>query len=223
MRVDVSLLNSWFTFFNDKYFGGCLPVPTLAVGMSRTRLGSLSWQYRRRLFGRRPCGYTLRISNYYDVDETAFKNVLLHEMIHLHIVSQGLKDTSPHGKIFRKIMASINADGWNVSVTARMAGQPTAPSVRRRRKRIVLAATMGDGRCLLSVVSPAYAAAIDRAVSSSTDVSSHSWYVSSDEYFADFPTVRTPKGRIVTAEAYARAVASMRKLEADSLPYGKRR
>ena len=207
MRVDVSLLNSWFTFFNDKYFGGCLPVPTLAVGMSRTRLGSLSWQYRRHLFGRRPCGYTLRISNYYDVDETAFKNVLLHEMIHLHIVSQGLKDTSPHGRIFRKIMASINADGWNVSVTARMAGQ----------------ATMGDGRCLLSVVSPAYAAAIDRAVSSSTDVSSHSWYVSSDEYFADFPTVRTPKGRIVTAEAYARAVASMRKLEADSLPYGKRR
>ena len=71
MQVDTDTLAAWFALFNQKYFDGRLPMPILAVGKSRTRLGSLTWRYRRRLLSKLPCAYTIRISNYYDVNETA--------------------------------------------------------------------------------------------------------------------------------------------------------
>lgn len=213
MFVDASLLRGWFSLFNIEYFDGGLPEPAFAVGRSRTRLGSLTWRYRRRLFVKSPCDYVIRVSNYYDMDELQFKSVLLHEMIHLYIVSKGLKDTSPHGVLFREKMQSVNADGWRVSVSARMDGVGRAGVAGKKRRRIVLAVSMADGRRMLTVVSPGYVKAIDGVVRRSPDVESSSWYVSYDEYFADFPVVRTPKGRIVTAETYGRLVSSMRAME----------
>jgi hypothetical protein len=217
MQVDVGTLGEWFSFFNNRYFGGGLPQPVLSVGMSRTRLGSLTWECRRRLFRRCPGGYVIRISNYYDVDERSFKNVLLHEMIHLYIVSKGIRDTSPHGKVFRLKMNEINADGWAVSVTSRMAGTPKNKSVREKRQRIILAVEMSDGKRLLSVVNRRYVAVVDAAVKRSGNVSSHSWYVSDEACFSDYPAVRTAKGRVVSPEMYDRMVASMRAVDMPSL------
>ena len=209
MRVDVSQLKDWFTFFNGKYFSGQLPEPDFAVGRSRTRLGSLSWRYRLKLFRKTPCRYVLRVSNYYDMDELHFKSVLLHEMIHLYIVSGRLKDTSPHGTLFRRTMTEINADGWCISVSARMSSIKRAASPVKKRRRIVLAVRMTDGKCLLSVVSKRYVCAVDATVKRSPDVCSYSWHTSTDDYFADFPVVRTPRGRVVTKEIYDRMVSFM--------------
>lgn len=217
MQVSVELLKEWFTGFNVRYFDGSLPVPAFAVGHSRTRLGSLTWRYKYKLFFRRPCSYVIRVSNYYDLDELQFKSVLLHEMIHLHIVSRRLKDSSPHGVLFRKIMNEINADGWNVSVSANMRGVSRSRCAAGRRKRIVLAACMADGRHLLSVVSPRHVMTVDHVVRRSSGVKSYSWHVSADEYFADFPVVRTPKGRIVSADTYSRMLSSMSPADPDKL------
>lgn len=213
MQVDVRQLAEWFSSFNETFFGGRLPVPSFAVGKSRTRLGTLSWKWRGRLFARRPCDYVLRVSNYYDAGERHFKNVLLHEMIHLYIVSEGLIDTSPHGVEFRKKMSEINACGWNVTVTAGMSGAAKAGEERKRRQRIVLAVTMCDGKCLFSVVGRRYVGLVNRAVGRSADVKSYSWYLSDDDYFADFPVVRTPRGRVVRRETYNRLTASMSLLD----------
>ena len=209
MQVDVRQLEEWLASFNETYFGGRLPVPSLAVGKSRTRLGSLSWKMRRKLFAKRPYDYVIRISNYYEADEKHFKSVLLHEMIHLYVVSEGIKDTSPHGKVFCKKMSEINAEGWNITVSAKMGGVAKACLRRKVCRRIVLAVTTQGGKCLLSVVGRRYVSAVDRAVRKSPDVKSCSWYVSDDDYFADFPVVRTPRGRIVNREVYDRFVASM--------------
>lgn len=142
---------------------------------------------------------------------------MLHEMIHLHIVSRRLKDSSPHGVLFRKIMNEINADGWHVSVSANMRGVSRSRCAAGRRKRIVLAACMADGRHLLSVVSPRHVMTVDHVVRRSSGVKSYSWHVSADEYFADFPVVRTPKGRIVSADTYSRMLSSMSPADPDKL------
>ena len=212
MQVDIRQLEEWFASFNEAYFGGGLPVPKFAVGRSRTRLGTLSWKWQGRLFARRPCGYVLRVSNYYDADERHFKNVLLHEMIHLYVVSEELIDTSPHGVEFRKKMSEINAEGWNVTVSAKMSGAEKAVRERKRRQRVVLAVVMSSGKCLLSVVGRRYVGAVNRAVGRSSGVKSYSWYLSDDDYFADFPVVRTPRGRVVKRETYDRLTASMSRL-----------
>lgn len=213
MQVNVELLKEWFADFNVRYFGGSLPVPAFAVGRSRTQLGCMSCKVRRKMFSKSYTDYTIRLSNYYDADERHFKNVLLHEMIHLCITSRRIKDTSPHGEVFRWMMCTINADGWNISVSTKMDAVQWSAGRARKRMRVVLAVTMTDGRCLLSVVSPRYVPAIDRVMSRAQGVVRYEWYMSDDDYFSTFPVVRTPRGRIVGKDVFAELIVKMKPLD----------
>lgn len=212
MQVSVNILKEWFSIFNEKYFNGELPEPSLAVGNSRTRLGSMSWKTRKRLFSKSADNYTIRISNRFDMPEANFKSVLLHEMIHLFIVSKNIKDSSAHGNEFKRKMNSINADGWDITISARMDSGTISERVPAGRPRIILAAVTSNGQHILSVVSPRYVSTLDRVLTTSRDIRSHSWYISDDTYFASFPTVRSPKGRIVAPQFFADMTAKMKKL-----------
>ena len=201
MRISVKELEEWFSEFNVKYFGGILPMPALSVGMSRTRLGSMSWKRTKKMFRTRT------------VDSKAFKSVLLHEMIHLLIEYKRLKDTAPHGVIFRQNMDRINADGWNITVSARMNGTPLNAVRTNNKARIILAVVTFGGRHIVSVVSPRYVISIDRILKRSTDIKSFSWHISTDSYFAGFPVVRTPRGRVIPQDTYERLVRGMKSLD----------
>lgn len=212
MQVSVNQLEEWFSLYNKRYFNGELPTPVLAVGNSRTRLGSMSWRTRRRLFSRTTDGYTIRISNRFDLSEEQFQDILLHEMIHLCIVFKKIKDSSAHGIEFQRMMKSINADGRNITVSVRIDGKTTSESSPKRRRRVILAVITGNGKHILSVVNPRYVASLERILSVSRDVRTHSWHVSDDAYFASFPAVRTPKGRVVTPQKFAELTARMQKI-----------
>lgn len=85
-------MEQWFTTFNEQYFDGGLPLPRLALSRSKTRLGSMSCKRVTRLLrGTKFSDFTIRLSNYYDLSERDFQNVLLHEMIHYHIAYTELK------------------------------------------------------------------------------------------------------------------------------------
>jgi len=213
MQVTPQNLREWFAVFNQRYFEGKLSEPKFAVGKSRTRLGSLSWKTHRKLLFGVKCDYTIRLSNYYDVEERDFKNVLLHEMIHLYIESQYVKDTSSHGVVFRRMMRTINEDGWNITVSGKVDGEKRAESVHKKRSRVVLAVTTTSGKCLLSVVNPHYVHKINTAMRTARDIKSYSWHVSADDYFSSFTVVRSPKGRIVSSEVFAEKVSSMQPLK----------
>lgn len=213
MQVSVNQLTEWFSLFNDRYFNGRLPMPVIAVGNSRTRLGSMSWKRKKRQLFKSDDSYVIRVSNYFDMDETHYKNVLLHEMIHLCIVHRKIRDTSAHGVVFRKMMESINADGWEISVSTRIGDEVKRNTKANKRPKIVLAAVTAEGKHVLSVVNPRYAATLNRIMEASKDVSCFSWHISDDDYFTSFPMVRTTKGRVVTPEFHAGMVAKMKKLE----------
>lgn len=83
----------------------------------------------------------------------------------------------------------------------------------RKRMRVVLAVTMTDGRCLLSVVSSRYVPAIDRAMSRAQGIVRYEWYMSDDDYFSTFPVVRTPRGRIVGKDVFAELIVRMKPLD----------
>lgn len=213
MQVTPQLLREWFAVFNRMYFENKLDEPALAVGRSRTRLGSLSWKTHRRLFGSSKCDYTIRLSNYYDVEERDFKNVLLHEMIHLFIESQRLKDTSSHGVVFRKMMKAINADGWNISVTGKIDESRRANASVKKQRRVVLAVVTKTDKHLLSVVNLHYVRKLNGMIGGVREVKSYSWHVSDDDFFASFPVVRTLRGRIVSADVFAEKLSTMRTFE----------
>ena len=120
-------MRAWFDTFNRQYFNGELPLPRLALGNSRTRLGSMSCRRRRTLTGWRLSDFAIRLSTYYDCTEREMQTVLLHEMIHYYIAWKGIRDDAPHGSVFRSIMNRLNTrHGWDISVSASMRGRKTA-------------------------------------------------------------------------------------------------
>ena len=120
MILTVEILKEWFVRFNTDYFDGTLPVPRLALSRARTRLGSISYKRRRRWLKTEVYDFCIRVSTYYACSERDYQNVLLHEMIHYYIAYHRLRDTSAHGRLFRKMMAELNTrHGWQISISAR--------------------------------------------------------------------------------------------------------
>lgn len=210
MQISVQWLEQWFTVFNEQYFDSGLPLPRLALSRSRTRLGSMSCKRLTRLLrGTKFSDFTIRLSNYYDLSEREFQNVLLHEMIHYSIAYTGLKDTSPHGVVFRRMADEFNRKhGWNIKVTGSTRGvKPAKP--QPDREFLVLALLLDSGEHLFSVVNPRYAHEIDRNIRSVSRVKNFSWYTTRDHYFMDFPRVRSLRGRRVSMNVYEKKTAEM--------------
>ena len=116
MQIDTLWMKTNFMRFNTQYFDGVLPLPRLRAGRSRTQLGTMSCK-RKTSWGRTKLyDFTISLSNYYDQTEHQFQSVLLHEMIHLSIAVSGVKDTSPHGVVFRGLMQRLNRDGWDIQI-----------------------------------------------------------------------------------------------------------
>lgn len=173
----------------------------------------MSCKRRTRLFKTEYYAYAIRISNYYDQDERQYQNVLLHEMIHYSIAYSGLKDTAPHGVVFRGMMDAFNRKhGWGISVTASVRGVATTDKEddRKVRERLILAVKMWDGRRFLSVVNPRYARNINSGLKRQSTVRVFGWYVSNDGYFATFPVVRSMRGMIVNENMFDELSVKMR-------------
>ena len=157
MQINTEWIAVNFDRFNKDYFGGRLTPPKFSVNNARTRLGSMAFKWKRSLLKRESYDYIIRLSNYYDIPEVEFQNVLLHEMIHYYIAVNRFKDDSVHGTMFRSIAQRINKQGWNVVVRTDTRKWPVAERNRKKqvaRKRTVLAANTTDGKYFLSVIGP---------------------------------------------------------------------
>lgn len=201
-------MRAWFDTFNRQYFNGELPLPRLALGSSRTRLGSMSCRRRRTLTGWKFSDFAIRLSTYYDCTESEMQTVLLHEMIHYYIAWKGIRDDAPHGSVFRSIMNILNTrHGWDISVSASMRGRKTAAPHNDRRPRLVLALENSRGECFLTVVNPRYAAQLKSRLKNAADATQRAWFVSTDPFFSDFTTVRSLRARKVKREVFDEKIA----------------
>lgn len=201
-------MRAWFDTFNRQYFNGELPLPRLALGSSRTRLGSMSCRRRHTLTGWKFSDFAIRLSTYYDCTEREMQTVLLHEMIHYYIAWKGIRDDAPHGSVFRSIMNRLNTrHGWDISVSASMRGRKTAAPHNDRRPRLVLALENSRGECFLTVVNPRYAAQLKSRLKNAADATQRAWFVSTDPFFSDFTTVRSLRARKVKREVFDEKIA----------------
>ena len=193
-------LRTWFREFNRLYFGDNLPEPRFVVNNARTRLGQYSCQRVRRgwLWGTKTVGHTIKVSDYYDVPEREFQNVLLHEMIHFYISYKGIRDTSPHGREFRRLMQWLNTEhGWHITISTRTKSWPVSEHNQARLNvlRRVVAIETAAGHCYFSVVHPDYVRYVDKQATASRQVKSHQWFTTAHPFFADFPQTRSLRGR----------------------------
>ena len=209
MQIDTEWIAVNFDRFNKENFGGRLTPPKFSVNNARTRLGSMAFKWKRSLFKRETYDYVIRLSNYYDIPEVEFQNVLLHEMIHYYIAVNHFKDDSVHGTMFRSIAQRINKQGWHVVVRTDTRKWPVAERNRKKvitRKRIVLAACTTDGKYFLSVIGPGSVRKVKLQIARTPQIREVRWFESSDDYFQQFPQCRTLRGRIVTKELWEEKV-----------------
>lgn len=215
MTLTTDTLRTWFRQFNDDYFGGGLPMPHLALSKARTRLGTMACKCTRHLLRRVYSDFTIRISTYYDCTEREYQETLLHEMIHYYITYNHIHDTSSHGPVFREMMHRLNRQyGWNITVSSSMYGRKTTdPSETSRIETyVVLAIIMRNGDRMLSVVSPRSARRIDLLAKTVVEIADHRWYMTQDDFFKDFPKVRSLRARRVTKNIYNEKTAAMQPL-----------
>ena len=161
-------MEEWFRRFDHDYFGGKLPVPELGLTRAKTRLGQLAYKRATRWGRTKLYDFKLSMSTYYDMTDRQAKSVLLHEMIHYIIGFTGLKDTAPHGIVFRGMMDNLNRKyGWDIRVMTSTKGWKVSERVEERQKAkgpqtyLMLAIEMQDGKHYLSRVNPSFARRIE--------------------------------------------------------------
>ena len=202
MIVTIDWMEEWFKRFDQEYFGGKLPLPELGLTRAKTRLGQLAFKRSSRWGRTKLYDFKLSMSTYYDMTDKQAKSVLLHEMIHYIIGYTGLKDTAPHGVVFRGMMDNLNRKhGWDIRVMTSTKGWKVSETVVARKKAagpqiyLILAVELKDGKHFLSRVSPRFARSLERQLLKAKEVSSYSWYTTQESYFEDFPQVRSLRGR----------------------------
>ena len=205
MIVTIDWMEEWFKRFDQEYFGGKLPLPELGLTRAKTRLGQLAFKRSTRWGRTKIYDFKLSMSTYYDMTDKQAKSVLLHEMIHYIIGYTGLKDTAPHGVVFRGMMDNLNRKhGWDIRVMTSTKGWKVSETVVARKKAagpqiyLILAVELKDGKHFLSRVSPRFARSLERQLLTAKEVSSYSWYTTQESYFEDFPQVRSLRGRRIT-------------------------
>ena len=212
MQIDTLWMKNNFMRFNTQYFDGVLPLPRLRAGRSRTQLGTMSCK-RKTSWGRTKLyDFTISLSNYYDQTEHQFQSVLLHEMIHLSIAVSGVKDTSPHGVVFRALMQRLNRDGWDIQIMTKTRDYTKAytGSATVIAQYIVLALEMNDGKRFLSSVNPKFVRDINQQLRTIPQISHYAWFTTSDRWFESMPKVRSLRGRRVTAEVFQTKTQAMK-------------
>lgn len=198
-------MEEWFRRFDHDYFGGKLPVPELGLTRAKTRLGQLAYKRATRWGRTQLYDFKLSMSTYYDMTDRQAKSVLLHEMIHYIIGFTGLKDTAPHGIVFRGMMDNLNRKyGWDIRVMTSTKGWKVSERVEEKQKTkglqtyLMLAIEMQDGKHYLSRVNPSFARRIESKLSLVRELRSHRWYTTQEPYFEDYPQVRSLRGRRIS-------------------------
>ena len=195
-------LRSWFQQFNKQYFGEELPEPRFVVNHARRMLGQFSCRrVRKGLFrGYQNVGYTIKVSDFYQMEEHDYQATLLHEMIHYYITYKGLRDTSTHGALFRRWMARLNQDGWHITISSRTDNMTV--NQQTEQQYLLLLARLTDGRCLQSVVNPTYRRYIDKQANASPLIAEHHWKVSRDMRYAAWSKTRSLRGQRISLQEY---------------------
>ena len=117
--MTIEFIRDRFHEFNVEYFHGTLREPEFVIKTLKNTLGQCRWKTGDD--GKKK--FTIMVSNYFLLSERDYCRIILHEMIHLFIRQNGLKDTGAHhGKLFYQYADFINGDGWDIRHTMSVKG-----------------------------------------------------------------------------------------------------
>ncbi len=181
-----------FEEYNRLYFEESLPLLPIRYANAKGYLGRVSFKRVLQPDGtRRNTDFALYINARIDLPEEVVEDTILHEMIHYYIGYHQLRDTSPHGKLFRANMERINRMGnRHICISTRLSKEQTRQITGVAKPHVVAVAHFADGRIGIKVV-PRQANTIlhfHRQALRSFPIDDIRWYYTEDEYFSRYPS-----------------------------------
>lgn len=193
MVPDLNFVNETFHLFNSLIFSNDLPLPRFRLTHARSFRGKLTYRFTS-VWGKRRCSdYEMRISLDFDLPRPEWEDVVIHEMIHLHIAYKGIKDSSSHGPKFRALMTEINhTHGRHITVTARHTKEELDRDKRVRGHYLCLV-RFHDGRLGIAPVAKSRILELWQSFKAWPEIRNVSWIGSVDPWFNRFPRVLKTK------------------------------
>ena len=140
---------------------------------------------------RRDGRFELQFTTRIDMPEDTLDDIIIHEMIHLFIGYNGLCDSSPHGRLFKALMESINERyGRHITISVALTSEQREQAAGTRRTwRVIAAMELADGRCAVKVL-PKVKEHIDRyrqAAFNDSAIRSISFFFHDNPFFNRYP------------------------------------
>ena len=201
MEVTLDFLRQKFAELNQLCFDGALPEVSICLSKARTYLGQLGFKRKRSLFGKTQYyDFVIRISTHLEQTEEEITDTLLHEMIHLYIASHQLKDTSTHGRLFRKMMNDLNQRfNRQITISHRRTKEEQNQDTQRRQ-HLLCVSTMASGERGITIVARSRLFLLWDLLPKIPEIKSVEWFVTYDPYFNRFPRALTPKVYRISAD-----------------------
>lgn len=220
MDITIPYIEQKFGEFNRQIFAGRLPMPPIQLSHAKTFLGVCAYKKRKGKDGKiEKYDFSLRISTRMDLSEQEVEDTILHEMIHYYIGYNQLEDSSPHGQIFRRIMADINAKhGRHITISHKCSKvQSEQAADQRPRYHVVAVVSLRDGRTGIKVLPRVLPSILKyyNGVLNSREVSSVRLYMTQDPFFNRFPNSSALKVHFIPVAEIQSHLTGAERLECD--------
>ncbi len=149
MRYTLEFARERFAHFNKTIFNDRLPRPAFWLVNVNSYMGQMHRTLKRDKQGY-VAMYKMKLNVKYDIDERKAEDIMLHEMIHLHIWHERLKDASSHGPVFKAVMEKINKEfGRHITISTKMNREVT--KVVRMKWNLVAVCRMTSGKTAITL------------------------------------------------------------------------
>ena len=213
MRPTLQYIIEKFDYYNKLCFNGQLKMPPIKLNTRKAKMGITSFGFELDSVGNTIISdIKIEISIRQDLPEEEYIDTLIHEMIHYYILSNGLVDDSPHGKLFKAKMDEIN-NVYGIRVTIAFVPSEEVLVKTMSRNRFVCVAEFEDGQIGFVVVAKNKLFELWEYFDLSKKIQSHHWFVSNRAIFEKFPVSVSPNFIIVDADKLHHYLTGANELE----------
>lgn len=215
-KLTIAYIRDRFEHFNRLCFNNELPLLPIRLSRSRRMLGCVSYQQRRLGNGQTETfNYVMRISTCFNLAENDVEDTILHEMIHYYILVNGIRDTSKHGQVFRRMMNDINLRYDRHITVSHHSTKEEMQDDSSEHPAIICVTRMKSGETGITVCARTRIFSIYHELPLRFDVEQATWYFVVDPYFKRYPRSLKAKVYRVKMEELAPHLMNAVEMECD--------
>ena len=207
MTPTTKMMQEKFVTFNKMFFNNELEMPEFKIARTKTAVGQCVTYIKTDAFGRRyNHHYKISLSKMFKFTEQDICEVMIHEMIHLYISQNHIKDTSSHGfkflSIAQRIMQECN-NKYNITISR------TQETIDKIDMRTSFAYISKNNKLFVFVSTPNSVRFFERLLC--LNGVKYQTYQSNHKEFIDYPTCRNRvRGRYITIEKIKECIPSFK-------------